>query len=99
MNQTHTVENGTMAVITCNLIPKHGYPEWRGQPDFRLYNFEGDSTFLSSLDNYDRLSWATNNKDLVLNDVVREDEGMYQCYSTGIRWTVLLNIRGRRLTI
>ena len=97
------MEKGTTAVIKCNLIPMHSYPEWRGQPRIngvlRLYNIEGESTFFTSLENYARLSWAANNKDLVLNDVVREDEGMYQCYSYGIRWTVLLNIRGRSLTI
>jgi len=104
VNQTQHVENGTTAVITCNIASLSDYPEWRGPPvtdgGLKLYNIIGDSNFFKSLVNRDRLSWGVNKKDLVLSNVVRGDEGKYFCsdYSTIVNhWTVQLNIRGRIL--
>ena len=59
----------------------------------RVYNMVRDPKFLTNLVNYDRLSWADNKKDLILSDVVRQDEGKYQCADIG-RWTVQLSVIG-----
>ena len=100
VGETYNVENGTTVLIMCKIATRNDYPKQYGPPStngyLRLYNFEGLSTFFTSLVNYDRLSWGSNNKDLVLSDVVREDEGLYGCFTLGAgRWTVQLNIRGR----
>ena len=102
VGETYNVENGTTALIMCNIATR--YPKWSGPPStngvLRLYNFEGLSTFFTSLVNYDRLSWGSNYKDLVLSDVVRADEGRYQCAAAGAGTsTVKLNIRGKTVRL
>jgi len=105
VNQTYTAENGTTALIACNIIPNYGYPTWIGPPMnddgmLQVYNWEGDPSFFTFLRNYNRLSWANNNKDLILSDVVKNDEGKYQCSGAGAgRWTIQLNVRGKNSII
>ena len=98
MDVTYTVENGTTAVITCNIQTLYDYPTWLGPPNvngvLRVYNIVSDPTFFTNLVNYARLSWADNKKDLILSDVVRQDEGKYQCAEME-KWTVQLNVRGK----
>ena len=78
----------------------YDYPEWSGQPattggGLTVYNFDRGSSFFISLTNHARLSWASNNRDLVLSNVVRGDAGRYQCVTTAAdTWTVQLNIIG-----
>jgi len=95
----HTLENGTTAVITCDMETPFDYPAWAGQPIhengvLRLHNMRRDPAFFTNLVNYARLSWADNKKILILSDVVRQDEGRYQCAEME-RWTVQLNVRGK----
>ena len=105
MDQTYTAENGTTVLIACNIIPNYGNPAWMGPPMddhgfLQVYNMEADSSFFTFLRNYNRLSWANNNKDLILSDVVKNDEGKYQCFGAGAgSWTIQLNLRGRHLIV
>ena len=100
VNKTVNVEINTEAVLPCSTATYSDYPEWSGQPTtpggvLTSYNFDRSSSFFTSLTNRARLSWATNNRDLVLSNVVREDAGRYQCTPTGVgTWTVQLNIIG-----
>jgi len=93
------VEINNEAVIPCRTAT-YDYPEWSGQPitaggGLTQYNWDRSSLFFSSLANRARLSWAANNRDLVLSNVLREDAGRYQCTPTGVgTWTVQLNIIG-----
>jgi len=74
------VENGTTAVLECTIVPAgQVYPDWSGPPNATLYTMQGDPTFNPSLTNLARLSWSNNNKDLVLRNVSRGDEGNYAC--------------------
>jgi len=102
IDQTYVVENGTTIVIPCNLTSSYNYPGWMGPPvrsggSWTLYNYDRSSSFFTSLINRDRLSWASNKKDLILSEVrIRSDEGRYQCAVTGVGWwTLQLNVRGR----
>ena len=99
VNQTLNVEINTAAVIPCS-IAKYDYPGWSGQPPttnggFTPYNWDRSSSFFTSLTNQARLSWAANNRELVLSNVIRQDEGTYQCVvNGGGAWTVQLNVFG-----
>ena len=98
MNETYNVEKGSNATINCKI--NFTYPTWRGPPEkssgaLSIYNIEGVSNFFASLINITRLSWGSNQKDLVLKDVVVEDDGKYQCSAGGAgKWEVLLHVRG-----
>jgi len=91
VNYTQTVESNTTVVLVCNISAQ--YPKWRGPPSFTTYT--GGSIFNPYLnpDKRQRMSWADNKRDLVLNPVTREDEGNYECYYNG-NWFVTLNVRG-----
>jgi len=67
-------------VLECTVVPAgQMYPTWRGPPNGTLYTRQGDRTFNPNLANLARFSWADNNKDLVLINVTRGDEGAYSC--------------------
>jgi len=99
VNFTQSVESNTTAVIVCNINVE--YPSWSGPPLnahgwVTSYSDSGFSYFnpYLSQDKLQRMSWADNKKDLVLNPVTREDEGNYECYYAGMRWVITLNVRG-----
>lgn len=103
VNTTLYVETGTTAVLDCPLHPNELFPEWRGPPIvngiYTLYTLQGASTFNRALTNLDRISWAANNRSLVLNNLKREDEGTYNCifvFSTVSIWILKLNPTGKR---
>jgi len=99
VNLTVNAEISTEAILPCRLAT-YEYPGWSGLPltpygGLTPYNWDRSSSFFTSLTNHDRLSWAANNSDLVLSNVVRGDAGRYQCATTGVgTWTVQLNIIG-----
>jgi len=99
VNKTVNVEINTEAVLPCSTAT-YDYPWWFGQPitaggGLTPYNFDRGFSFFTSLTNHARLSWAANNRDLVLSNVLREDAGRYQCAVNGVgTWTVQLNIIG-----
>jgi len=99
LDQIINVEKNSEAIIPCRTAT-YNYPGWFGQPvtaggGLTLYNFDTFSSFFTSLTNHDRLGWASNNRDLVLSNVVRGDAGKYQCSTTGAgTWTVQLNVIG-----
>ena len=99
LDQIINVGKNNEAIIPCRTAT-YNYPEWYGQPAttlgaLTLYNWDRSSTFFTSLTNRGRLSWAANNKDLVLSNVVSGDSGRYQCGASGVgTWTVQLNVIG-----
>ena len=105
------VESNTPATFVCNLSTTRDYPNWSYLIDTgtqkslvrihwdtdRIFqeqiNWENDDEFLMK---QDRLSWADNNRDLVLSAVTREDESIYQCSEAGVGvWTIQLIVRGK----
>jgi len=99
INYTQTVEFNTTVVLVCTFDVE--YPSWSGPPiDAHgyptLYNYGGSSNFNPYLDQdkLQRMSWANNKRDLVLNPVSRADEGDYKCDITGSYWKVKLYVRG-----
>jgi len=99
VNQTVNAEINKEAVIPCRTAA-YDYPTWYGQPvttsgELTLYNHDRSSSFFQSLTNRARLSWADNNRDLVLSNVDWGDKGRYQCsLALAGKWTVQLNIIG-----
>ena len=93
VNMTVSAEINTEAVIPCS-IATYDYPGWSVTAGDLLtqYNWDRDSSFIT---NNTRLSWAANNRNLLLSNVVREDAGKYHCVVNGAgQWTVQLNITG-----
>jgi len=78
------------------------YPSWSGPPPmspgglYPLYNYGRNPNFFPNLDpdKLQRMSWANNKRDLVLNPVSRADEGDYTCDIPGSFWILKLNVRG-----
>jgi len=76
------------------------YPEWNGPPDVSLlYNLQGGDGFNPNIGSKkDRLSWGSNNGDLIITNVVKEeDEGQYTCSRTNPSGstTIQVVVRGR----
>lgn len=87
-----TAVNDTVTIV-CNISST--FPLWRGPPSSTLYNYENDSQFNPALGSkLDRLTWAANNRDLVIERVQLSDAGRYQCTVTGAMETVL-EVRGK----
>jgi len=79
VNYTYPLENGSTAVLECPIFTTKVYPAWSGPPGTTAYTLESTDNFNNQLTNRDRLSWATNNRDLQLRNVTRGDEGIYVC--------------------
>jgi len=95
-NATYTVENNSAVTLVCPLPTTHDYPTWSGPMPggkvMQIYNWERMSDFMRK---QDRLSWARNNRDLVISPVIREDEGMYECSAAlAGNWFSELLVRG-----
>jgi len=93
------VESNTSATFVCNLPSTRDYPSWSYHIETETQwssvriNWENDHTFLVK---QDRLSWADNNRDLVLSAVTREDMTIYQCAEAGVGvWTIQPIVRGK----
>jgi len=96
-NATYTVENNTAVTLVCPIPTTRDYPSWSGLIAGRIslerYKHDGMSDFMRK---QDRLSWARNNRDLVISPVIRADEGMYQCSAAGAgNWFSELLVRGK----
>ena len=98
-NYTQTVENNTSVVVVCKFDVE--YPSWSGPPisplgSYPLYNYGRNPNFFPNLDpdKLQRMSWANNKRDLVLNPVSRADEGDYTCAIPSSFWILKLNVRG-----
>jgi len=93
---SYTVEFNTSVTLICNLETTHDYPIWRGPvagSSLVLYNLETLSTFRHK---QERLSWADNKRDLVLNSVTMEEKGSYYCAAGGVGiWFIDLFVRGK----
>ena len=93
------VESNTPATFVCNLSTTRDYPHWSYRIDTGTQkssdqiNWENDHNFRMKKD---RLSWADNNRDLVLSAVTREDMATYECSEAGVGvWTIQLIARGK----
>jgi len=98
-NATLHVESNTPATFVCNLSTTRDYPNWSylidtgTQKSSEQINWENNDKFQMK---QDRLSWADNNRDLVLSAVTREDMAIYQCSEAGVGvWTIHLIVRGK----
>jgi len=84
-NITAFLTNGTAATLECSINNEViiGYPAWYGPPitnDSRLKYSSSTGAFNPALgEKLNRLSWASNKRDLQLNPVTRIDEGEYEC--------------------
>jgi len=98
VNLTQSVESNSTAVIVCNINVE--YPSWSGPSlsthDWTTYNYNNHPDFnpFLSQDKLQRMSWADNKRDLVLNPVTREDDGDYYCSYAGMMWFVKFDVRG-----
>jgi len=104
-NVTVNVELDKTAVLPCHYDFKLDYPAWRIQSksgnatDYQVLSPSGDPAFNEALNISKRMSWATNNTDIVLAHVTRDDEGTYICDAQVndaalVTWLVQLNVRG-----
>ena len=97
-NATLYVEFNTPAKFVCNIATRD-YPGWSyrietgTQMSSEQINYDTDHNFQVK---QDRLSWADNNRDLVLSAVTREDMAIYECYEARVGvWTIQLIVRGK----
>lgn len=94
---SYTIESNASVTFICNLATTHDYPIWSGpvagSSSFEVYNLETSSKFRQK---QERLSWADNKRDLVLNPVTMEDMGHYYCSAAGQGiWFIDLFVRGK----
>ena len=75
------------------------YPEWKGPILNENTQYNLKDYWLSNVGSKkDRLSWGSNNGDLIITNVVKEeDEGQYTCSSTNPSGSTTLQVvvRGR----
>jgi len=94
VNYTQNVENGTDVTIVCNMGVT--LPAWTGPPDSMAYTMYNYTSFNPAIgtDKMNRLSWAANNRDLILYPITMDDAGTYQCQSNFQTWVINLTVRG-----
>ena len=81
------------------------YPEWKGPilNGNTQYNIDGYGYWVSNVGSKkDRLSWGSNNGDLIITNVVKEeDEGQYTCSSANPSGstTIQVVVRGKYIVV